>query len=64
MKKTYMNPSMVVVRFSMSNIIAVSPRLGVTQDGDTYDLTDIDATDDEDAMTKALTDKNLWDEEW
>ena len=56
MKKTYINPSMVVVSLSMSKFIAASaPGAGIntsgSQDADKLDV-------------KSVSDVNVWDDEW
>ncbi len=56
MKKTYINPNMVVVTIMHTQPIAGS----LTPDSATF--FDDDATDA--AMTIGVSDVNVWDEEW
>lgn len=56
MKKTYINPNMLVVRLAMTQPIAGS----LTPDGATF--YNENATGE--AMTKGTSDVNVWDEEW
>lgn len=59
MKKTYINPSMLVVRLSMSNIIALS--VDKAPDA-SIDISGISNPDE--YTTKGVSDVNIWDEEW
>ena len=55
MKKTYINPSMLVVRLGMTLPLAGS---GVQKTlGDEYTSTDV-------SYTKGTNDVNVWDDEW
>ena len=63
MKKTYINPSMLVVRLSMNNIIAASPNNNITINGGSGSATFVeDGTPTGDVLTKENV--NVWDEEW
>ena len=55
MKKTYINPSIMVVNLGMVRPIAVSG--SPTTLGDEYTSTDV-------SYTKGASDVNIWDEEW
>ena len=57
MKKTYINPSMVVVSLSMSKFIAVSggPSAGIDRNS---------SQAAESLDVKSVSDVNVWDDEW
>ena len=59
MKKTYINPSMIVVRLSMNNIIAASPNTPPSTPVNTSD-----PYNPNDFNTKGISDVNVWDNEW
>jgi hypothetical protein len=59
MKKTYINPSMIVVRLAMHNVIAASPNTPPSTPVDTSDSYNPGSFD-----TKGVTDINIWDDEW
>ena len=59
MKKTYINPSMIVVRLAMHNVIAASPNAIPSAGVDTTSSEDPDGFE-----TKSITDINIWDDEW
>ena len=63
MKKTYINPETIVVRLMPTTVLASSP-FNITNDGDTAPLINTSATSGEDAMSKGVSDVNVWDEEW
>ena len=57
MKKTYINPSMTVVRLAMTRPLAFSdPNLSIDFDS-TIDAGNVEVKD-------YITDVNIWDEEW
>ena len=56
MKKTYINPSIVVVQLGMTQPIAGS----LTPEGATFYNEDATGA----AMTKGIGDVNVWDDEW
>ena len=58
MKKTYINPNMLVVRLAMTQPIAGS----LTPDGATF--YNENATGEGAVLTKGTSDVNVWDEEW
>ena len=58
MKKTYINPSMLVVHLGMTQPIAGSGSLSTTS-ATFYDDNATGA-----AMTKGIGDVNVWDDEW
>jgi hypothetical protein len=62
MKKTYINPSMLVVRLGLTQPIAGSGSLGIT--GDSGSATFYNADAEGAAMTKGSSDVNVWDDEW
>ena len=57
MKKTYINPSMTVVRLAMTRPLAFSdPNLSIDFD-DAIEAGDVE-------VKNYITDVNIWDEEW
>ena len=60
MKKTYINPSIVVVRLGMTQPIAGSGTGSLSTTSATF--YDDNATGA--AMTKGIGDVNVWDDEW
>ena len=57
MKKTYINPSMTVVRLAMTRPLAISdPNLSIDFD-DAIEAGDVE-------VKNYISDVNLWDEEW
>ena len=60
-KKTYINPEIIVVRLMPTTVLAASP-LNVANSGDTTELNQTSAPDGADALVKGS--KNIWDEEW
>ena len=58
MKKTYINPSMTVVRLAMTRPLAFSdPNLGIDFDADPIKAGDVE-------VKNYITDVNIWDDEW
>ena len=55
MKKTYINPSIMVVNLGMTRPIATSGLQSTL--GDEYTSTDV-------SYTKGIGDVNVWDDEW
>ena len=64
MKKTYINPSMIVVRLAMTQPLATSPNMII--DGDKGSATFYDDDASSDGMVKGISDINIWDDddEW
>lgn len=60
MKKTYISPSLLVVRLTMTQPIAGS--LNVEGTSGSAQFYDADATGA--GMAKGITDVNIWDNEW
>jgi hypothetical protein len=57
MKKTYINPNMLVVRLAMTQPLATSdPKVGLDASADAVLGSSLDA--------KGVSDVNVWDEEW
>ena len=58
MKKTYINPETIVVVLGTCKMIAdsITPTVTVSTDGTPVDAGSVD--------TKAITDINVWDDEW
>ena len=57
MKKTYINPSIVVVRLGMTQPLATSdPKVGLDASADAVLGSSLDA--------KGIGDVNVWDDEW
>ena len=56
MKKTYINPSIVVVRLAMTKPLASSPTVTLDSTADAVDGAILDA--------KGIGDVNVWDDEW
>ena len=61
MKKTYINPNMLVVRLAMTLPIAGSDlqKVGSNYEGTLYDTNASSA-----GLVKESNDVNVWDEEW
>ena len=58
MKKTYINPSIVVVRLAMTQPLATSdPSVGLNSSADPVDGASLD-------VKEVISDVNVWEEEW